>query len=99
MGPLLPSDLARRTSYVTEIAAGLLVVGIAMLLATCAEGCASPRELPPPCAHGDLAAIHAAYVAETVETCRGRTRKTCAEMPAIEAKYAAKREEWIRCRR
>lgn len=75
-----------------------LFLPILIVVLVALPGCAK-RELPPPCATADLASIEAAYVAEAVETCRGRTTRTCAELPAIEAKYATKREEWIRCRR
>lgn len=50
------------------------------------------------CAPAALADLEAAYVAEAITACAGKTRATCEAMPAIERKYAAKREEWIQCR-
>lgn len=54
---------------------------------------------PPACEHKTLAELEAAYVAESVQACKGHeSRAACPAMPAIEAKYAQKREEWVRCR-
>lgn len=52
----------------------------------------------PPCSAPALGLIEAEYTAEALKACRGQTVDACAALPAIEAKYAAKREEWVRCR-
>lgn len=78
----------------------LFVVGVVVLalkLATLLAGC-TPRPERPACAAGTLASIEAAYVAEAITLCQGQTFETCKELPALEAKYAAQREEWIACR-
>ena len=49
------------------------------------------------CGEGSLAAIEAEYTADVAKECKGQTFDACTERPAIEAKYAAKREEWIKC--
>ncbi len=67
----------------------LLVVG-------CIVACNSAEG--PACQPTELARIEAAFVAEAVEACRGRTLETCDAYPAIKAKYSAQREEWVRCR-
>jgi len=87
---------ARRT---LGLVAPLGVMYLAIVVAaTTALNCSSRSgELPPPCTTKDLAAIETAYIAEAVETCRGRTVATCPELRAVEAKYARKREEWVRC--
>lgn len=64
------------------------------------SGCArlfakEPRAI---CDERELAEIESAYVAEALTTCAGRRATACAELPAIEAKYAKQREEWIKCR-
>lgn len=64
-------------------------------------GCAPARALDTgPCAPEDLAKIEAAFVAEAVLTCRAEGAKTiesCKAYPSIRAKYAAKREAWVKC--
>lgn len=52
----------------------------------------------PACSAPALGTIEAAYLAEALEACKGKTRATCEALPAIEAKYATKREEWVKCR-
>lgn len=60
--------------------------------------CAHFAKEPPACAPDVLAKLEAAYLAEAMTACVGKTVETCGALPAIEAKYAAKREEWIQCR-
>lgn len=52
----------------------------------------------PACSEQTLAQIEAAYVAEAVAACKGKTVETCPELPAIEKKYSTQREEWVSCR-
>lgn len=52
----------------------------------------------PACSPESLALIESAYVAEAIETCRGRSVSECGELDGIKAKYRAKREEWVSCR-
>lgn len=68
------------------IAALLLVVG-------CATSSGSP------CSPAAEARIEAAYVAEALQLCTGKTYLTCPELPSLREKYRTKREEWIRCHR
>lgn len=78
-------------------------LGLAPLLLALAAvvGCQpAPKSIvdeKPPCDLGTLDDIEESYLAESVKTCAGKTRATCPEMPAIEAKYAAKRDRWIQC--
>lgn len=76
-----------------------LVFACMVLAAVLAIACAPARHAPnPACSKERLAAIEAAFVAEAVTTCRGYTVTTCAELPKVEAKYQAQREEWVQCR-
>lgn len=52
------------------------------------------------CTAQDLAAIEAHHLAEVVAACKaeGSEYDDCKARPAIDAKYAALREEWIACR-
>lgn len=76
-----------------------LVFACMVLAAVLAIACAPARHAPnPACSKERLAAIEAAFVAEAVTTCRGYTITTCAELPKVEAKYQAQREEWVQCR-
>ena len=59
--------------------------------------CSSPQKPNPLCTTQHLAAIEAAYIAEAVEACAGESYDSCPALPALRAKYAAKREEWKAC--
>jgi hypothetical protein len=73
-----------------------LLVVIIVACAACAQ--LAGKGEPAACAPAELAKIEAAYLAEGIDACKGKTPSTCTALPAIEAKYAAKREEWISCR-
>lgn len=69
---------------------------IAVVLALALAACL--RTERPACSASSLASIEAAYVAEALIVCRGQRFESCKELPALEAKYSAQREEWIACR-
>lgn len=73
---------------------GVILLVLRLVLLT---GC-TPHEERPPCKPEELARIDAAFVAEAVAACAGSRLEACAAYPAIKAKYAARREEWIACR-
>lgn len=77
----------------------MLVIAAPLLAASagCKPATTHLADEKPPCDLGTLAELEAEYTAEAVSTCKGKTRATCPEMPAIEAKYSEKRERWIRC--
>lgn len=64
------------------------------LLAVALLGCGATK---PPCTPEALAAIETAYIAEAVAACRGETYESCKVLPAIRAKFRAKREAWVEC--
>lgn len=82
-----------RPSPTVELA--FFLFGVVLFVAHCIACVKQPER--PACSQETLAELEAAYVAEAISTCRGKTRETCAELPAIEAKYKAQREEWIAC--
>ena len=66
--------------------------------AACACACAliqNPED--PRCAHTALAQIEAEYIAEISEACAGYTFEACPARPAIDARFDARRERWVRC--
>jgi hypothetical protein len=75
-----------------------VVMGCALGISHIGAACA--KNAKPECSSASLAKIEGEYTAEAIAKCSGKTREreTCEEMPAIEAKYAARREEWMRCR-
>lgn len=52
----------------------------------------------PECSPAALLAIEDAYIRDVLQHCVGASLDDCGHLPAIEARYAALREEWIRCR-
>ena len=77
--------------FVLPVAAVLFLVGLFLI------GCAGTER--PACSPEALANIEEDYLAEAISACApGLGYETCDALPAIRAKYAAKREEWIRCR-
>lgn len=81
-----------RLRWLTVVCA-VLALAFGVLLSV--SGCTKER---PACSPQVLAAIETQYVAEAVQTCAGHTFETCPGLDALEAKYRAKREEWIACR-
>lgn len=56
---------------------------------------------PPTCPQTDLAKLEAEYVAEAVLACKAEgatSAATCKALPAIKAKYDAKRKAWVECK-
>lgn len=51
----------------------------------------------PPCTVDDLAALERSYQAELAAACLGQG-VDCHAKPEIDARYRAKREEWVACR-
>lgn len=66
------------------------------LLAGTAVACGAVQN--PACSETNLAKLEANYIAEAVASCEGYTYSTCPALPAIRARYAAKRRDWIECR-
>lgn len=59
--------------------------------------CGPSRE-PEACSPERLSELEAEYVAEALAACAGRAAGDCGELPAIRARHAVRREEWVRCR-
>lgn len=92
-----------RPAVVDWIVSVLLVSLLPVVLVTLLQwlsGCARPPSRPEraACAPEQLAAIESAYVSEVIVFCAGETFDTCKARPALEAKYARLREEWVACR-
>lgn len=86
---LLPPD----DRFLT-IAMSLAVIG------TCAISCAGivgTHAERPECSEASLGAIEASYVEDLMHACEGQTFSACEARPAIEERYRARREDWIRC--
>lgn len=81
-----------REKHVWCAAALLAIVGGVQACAT-----SKPAKSSPECADEQLAKIEAAFLAEAIEACAGKTTETCEALPAIRAKYDAKRQEWVAC--
>ncbi len=75
--------------------AGLSTLALALVLTGC--GSASMAAEPPDCSELTLTKIEAAYLSEAALACRGYGYDDCPELPAIRAKYQAKRREWQNC--
>jgi hypothetical protein len=64
------------------------------LFALVVSGCPGPYE--EACSAADLAKIERSYQAELALHCAAQGTN-CTNKPAIDAKYRAKREAWVRC--
>jgi hypothetical protein len=73
-----------------------LLLSLAWIAFGCA-GCSSSPEKPA-CSAEQLGKIEAAFVAEAVEACAGKTYETCEALPALREKYAVKRAAWKDCK-
>ena len=87
--------------YYEQIEMWILRLGLCFVLfvPACAALQRAERE---PCPPSDLAKIEAAYVSEALATCRAEGAKTvdaCKAFPGIQAKYRAKRAEYVECAR
>jgi uncharacterized protein YcfL len=58
-------------------------------------GCSAKQSSP--CTPDQLAAIEAAYVAESVDACAGQRWEECEDLPVVRAKYDRIREDWVQC--
>lgn len=92
--PPLASPGAKRT-LLPALAFPVLAFPVLALVVAIVACSRPPR---PACGPEQLAKLEAEYFAEAVTTCKGRRASECAELPGIEARFEAKREEWARCR-
>lgn len=76
----------------------LWVIGVVLIFASSLSGCM--HETNPACAPDYLTTvIEPAYVDEVMRACAPyKSRQTCPDYPAIDAKYRAIEEDWQRCR-
>lgn len=65
-----------------------------LLAAICLTACPGPYE--PACSAADLERLELAYQAELAQHCQGQGTNCQARGP-IDAKYRAKRADWVRC--
>lgn len=68
----------------------------AVLFATVVSACAGPYE--EACSAHDLSKLERSYQAELAQYCGGQG-PNCSERPRIDAKYRARRADWVRCDR
>ena len=85
--------LATMTAVTIVVTVAMVTLGFALWLSGCGH---SPRAAA--CAPDRLARIEAEYTADAVLVCAGRLRERCPELAELETRYAARREEWARCR-
>lgn len=65
---------------------------IALFLSGCVH------ETNPACSPDQLRIMEQAYIAEVMSTCSPyKTRISCPDYAAIDAKYKALRNDWVRC--
>lgn len=82
---------------------GVLIpwAGPALLVGMMGLGsCSALRSDPAACPRADLAKLEAEYVAEAIASCKlegAHSAAECKALPAIKAKYEAKRKAWVEC--
>jgi hypothetical protein len=51
----------------------------------------------PECSDEQLAKIEAAFVADAIKACAGKTYDTCEALPGLRAQADAERQKWVSC--
>lgn len=70
-----------------------------LALALVLSGCASSYSTRPGCTEADLGALTLAYAAAIDEACPGYDEpRECPAFAGVRERYAARFEEWSRCR-